>query len=88
MGERQGLTLSRRHLLKGAIGGAAGLVLGASARLVSAAALQAVSGGSGAQRLADDLFIIESRAKRTSSRTRARAVCCSLMAARRRRLAR
>jgi glyoxylase-like metal-dependent hydrolase (beta-lactamase superfamily II) len=56
MGEQQGLTFSRRHLLKSAIGGAAGLVLGASARL--AAAPQAVS-NSAAQRLADDLFILQ-----------------------------
>jgi cyclase len=59
MGEQQGLTLSRRHLLMGAIGGAAGVVLGASARGVSAAAPQAVSGTSAAQRLADDLFILQ-----------------------------
>src|SRR5688572_29089136 len=56
MGEQQGLTLSRRHLLKGAIGGAAGLLLGGSARLT--AAPQAVSGNSAVQRLADDLFIL------------------------------
>jgi cyclase len=60
MGAQQGLNFSRRHLLKGAIGSAAGLVLGASARRVSAAAPQAASGGSPlAQRLADDLFILQ-----------------------------
>jgi glyoxylase-like metal-dependent hydrolase (beta-lactamase superfamily II) len=61
MGDQQGFTLSRRHLLTSAIGGAAGLVLGASTPRVSAASPQAVSGsaapGSGtALRLADDLF--------------------------------
>jgi cyclase len=54
MGEPRGL--SRRHLIQGVIGGAAGLVLGASTRRVSAAAAQAVSRG--AQGLADDLFVL------------------------------
>jgi cyclase len=63
MREQQGLTLTRRHLLKGVVGGAAGLVLGASRR-VSAAAAQAVSantvlGHSAVQRLADDLFVLQ-----------------------------
>jgi cyclase len=58
MRELQGLTLTRRHLLKGVVGGAAGLVLGASSR-VSAAAAQTVSGSSGVQRLADDLFVLQ-----------------------------
>ena len=63
MREQQGLTLTRRHLLKGVVGGAAGLVLGASQR-VSAAAAQAVSGStvlgnSAVQRLADDLFVLQ-----------------------------
>jgi len=58
MREQQGLTLTRRHLLKGVVGGAAGLVLGASQR-VTAAAAQAVSGSTGAQRLADDLFVLQ-----------------------------
>ena len=58
MGEQRGLTITRRHLLKGAIGGAAGLVLGASPR-VSAAAAQAVPGSTGVQRLADDLFVLQ-----------------------------
>ena len=58
MREQQGLTLTRRHLLKGVVGGAAGLVLGASRR-VSAAAAQAVSGTTGVQRLADDLFVLQ-----------------------------
>ncbi len=63
MREQQGFTLTRRHLLKGVVGGAAGLVLGASRR-VSAAAAQAVSGNtvlgnSAAQRLADDLFVLQ-----------------------------
>jgi glyoxylase-like metal-dependent hydrolase (beta-lactamase superfamily II) len=59
MGEQRSLILSRRHLLTGVVGGAAGLVLGASGRRVSAAAPQAVSGGSATQRLADDLFILQ-----------------------------
>jgi glyoxylase-like metal-dependent hydrolase (beta-lactamase superfamily II) len=58
MREQQGLTLTRRHLLKGVVGGAAGFVLGASRR-VSAAAAQAVSGSTGVQRLADDLFVLQ-----------------------------
>lgn len=63
MGEQQGLTLTRRHLLKGIAGGAAGVVLGVSPR-VRAAAAQGLSGstapGSGVvQQLADDLFLIQ-----------------------------
>jgi glyoxylase-like metal-dependent hydrolase (beta-lactamase superfamily II) len=58
MRELQGLTLTRRHLLKGVVGGAAGLVLGASSR-VSAAAAQTVSGSTGVQPLADDLFVLQ-----------------------------
>ena len=63
MREQQGLTLTRRHLLKGVVGRAAGLVLGASRR-VSAAAAQAVSGttvpgNSAVQRLADNLFVLQ-----------------------------
>jgi hypothetical protein len=58
MREQQGLSLTRRLLLKGVVGGAAGLVLGAS-RSVSAAAPQAVSGTTGVQRLADDLFVLQ-----------------------------
>ncbi len=57
MREQQGLTLTRRHLLKGAVGGAAGFVLGVSR--VSAAAAQAVSGSTSVQRLADDLFVLQ-----------------------------
>jgi glyoxylase-like metal-dependent hydrolase (beta-lactamase superfamily II) len=59
MRELQGLTLTRRHLLKGVIGGAAGLVLSASAQRVIAAAPQVVSGNAGALRLADDLFVLQ-----------------------------
>ena len=58
MREQQGFTLTRRHLLKGVVGGAAGFVLG-PARRVSAAAAQAVSGTTGVQRLADDLFVLQ-----------------------------
>ena len=60
MRELQGLPLTRRHLLKGVVGGAAGFVLGVSPR-VSAAAAQTVSGtGNGTvQRLADDLFLLQ-----------------------------
>jgi glyoxylase-like metal-dependent hydrolase (beta-lactamase superfamily II) len=70
MRHQRGFTLSRRHLLKGAIGSAAGLVFGASATRVGAVSPQAVSGsaapasaaGAGpgtAQRLADDLFVLQ-----------------------------
>jgi cyclase len=55
MREQQGLTLTRRHLLKGVVGGAAGFALGASR--VSAAAAQPPSGT--VQRLADDLFVLQ-----------------------------
>ena len=63
MCEQPGFSLTRRHLLKGVVGGAAGLVLGASPR-ISAAAAQAASGSAvvdnGAiQRLADDLFLLQ-----------------------------
>ena len=57
MRAQQGLPLTRRHLLKGAVGGAAGFVLGVSG--VSAAAAQAVSGSTSVQRLADDLFVLQ-----------------------------
>jgi cyclase len=62
MREQQGLTLTRRHLLKGVVGGAAGLVLGASR--VSGGAAQAVSANtvlenSAVQRLTDDLFVLQ-----------------------------
>jgi cyclase len=59
MREQQGLRLSRRYLLK-SIAGGAGFVLSTSTRRVSAAALQAVSGrgGTAAERLADDLFVL------------------------------
>jgi glyoxylase-like metal-dependent hydrolase (beta-lactamase superfamily II) len=53
MSEPRGLT--RRHILKGAVSGAAGLVLGASARSLSAA--QAAPAAA-TLRLADDLFVI------------------------------
>ena len=66
MAEQGGQT--RRQLLKGAIGGAAGLVLSAAARPLHAASAQAAavqalpasaaSGEAAIQRLADDLFII------------------------------
>ncbi len=63
MREPQGLSLSRRDLLKGVVGGAAGFVLGVATR-VSAAQAQAVSGttvpgNSAVQRLADDLFLVQ-----------------------------
>ncbi|HKH69855.1 MAG TPA: MBL fold metallo-hydrolase [Vicinamibacterales bacterium] len=58
MREQQGLTLSRRHLLKGVVGSAAGLVLGASSRL-TAAAVQGVTGTASVQRLTDDLFVLQ-----------------------------
>jgi cyclase len=49
---------TRRHVLKAAIGGAAGIVLGAPVRSLSAARLQAVSDAAAIQRLTDDLFIL------------------------------
>jgi glyoxylase-like metal-dependent hydrolase (beta-lactamase superfamily II) len=49
---------TRRQVLKGAIGGAAGIVLGAHARRLTASPAQAVSGEADIQRLADDLFVI------------------------------
>src|SRR5262249_30121616 len=48
---------SRRQLLKGAIGGAAGLVLGAPLR-AWASRLQAAPTGDGILRLSDDLFVV------------------------------
>jgi len=60
MGESRGL--SRRNLLRGVIGGAAGLVLGASARHAYAEAPQAASAGAAngtTVRLADDLFLLQ-----------------------------
>jgi glyoxylase-like metal-dependent hydrolase (beta-lactamase superfamily II) len=59
MRELQGFTLTRRHLLKGVVGGAATVVLGNSTR-VSAAAAQAVSQSNNAVlRLSDDLFVLQ-----------------------------
>ena len=49
---------TRRQILKGAIGGAAGLVLGAPVRRLIAAPAQAVSEGAGTLRLSDDLFVV------------------------------
>ena len=52
---------SRRHILKAAIGGAAGIVLGAPARLaLGAEAAQAAPAAkaAGTQRLTDDLFVL------------------------------
>jgi cyclase len=53
--ELRGIT--RRHILKGALGGAAGLMLGAPVRTLSAAQTPA-SGAANTLRLADDLFVI------------------------------
>jgi glyoxylase-like metal-dependent hydrolase (beta-lactamase superfamily II) len=49
---------TRRQILKAAIGGAAGLVLGAPAGRLTAAAAQAAPDSAGTQRLTDDLFVI------------------------------
>jgi glyoxylase-like metal-dependent hydrolase (beta-lactamase superfamily II) len=54
--ELRGIT--RRHILKGAIGGAAGLILVGPARMQSAAAQTASSGVPNTLQLADDLFVI------------------------------
>jgi glyoxylase-like metal-dependent hydrolase (beta-lactamase superfamily II) len=50
---------TRRQVLKGAIGGAAGIVLGAHARRLTASpAQEAVSAGANILRLSDDLFVV------------------------------
>jgi glyoxylase-like metal-dependent hydrolase (beta-lactamase superfamily II) len=49
---------SRRHVLKVAIGGAAGVVVGAPISRLTAAPAQAASDASGTLRLADDLFVV------------------------------
>jgi len=49
---------TRRQVLKAAIGGTAGLVLGAPVLRLRAAPAQAVSEGAGVQRLSDDLFVV------------------------------
>src|SRR5262245_10099636 len=55
----RGRDLSRRHVLKGAIGGAAGLVFSASVRpLAAVQAPQAGLSAAGTVKLADDLYVI------------------------------
>ena len=49
---------TRRQILKAAIGGAAGIVLGAPVLGLTGAQAQAVSEGAGTLRLSDDLFIV------------------------------
>jgi len=49
---------TRRQILKAAIGGAAGIVLGAPVLRVSGAQAQAVPESAGTLRLADDLFVV------------------------------
>ena len=49
---------TRREILKAAIGGAAGLVLGAPIQGLAAAAAQAASGTAATQQLSDDLFVV------------------------------
>jgi cyclase len=49
---------TRRHILKAAIGGAAGIVLGAPVRRLEAVLLQTTSGAASTERLADDLFVV------------------------------
>jgi cyclase len=49
---------TRRQILKVALGGAAGLVLGAPVRLVAEASAQAAAQGASIQRLSDDLFVV------------------------------
>jgi cyclase len=56
--DRTGRLQSRRQILKAAIGGTAGLVLGAPVLRLSAARAQAVSEGAGTLRLSDDLFVV------------------------------
>jgi len=49
---------SRRQILKAAVGGAAGIVLGAPVLRLAAAAAQTTSQGADIQRLTDDLFVV------------------------------
>ena len=49
---------TRRHILKAAIGGAAGIVLGAPIRSLIAAPAQTLSQGAPTLRLSDDLFVL------------------------------
>ena len=49
---------TRRQILKAAIGGAAGIVLGAPVLRLTGAQAQAVSEGAGTLRLSDDLFVV------------------------------
>jgi cyclase len=49
---------TRRQILKAAIGGAAGLVLGAPIQGLAASAAQAASGTAATQQLSDDLFVV------------------------------
>ena len=49
---------TRRQILKAAIGGAAGIALGAPIRCLAAASAQAASDTAGTLRLADDLFVL------------------------------
>jgi cyclase len=49
---------TRRQILKAAIGGAAGIVLGAPVRRLAGAPAQTVSHGAGTLRLSDDLFVL------------------------------
>jgi cyclase len=49
---------TRRQILKAAIGGATGLVLGASVRGLAASAAQDASGTAATQQLSDDLFVV------------------------------
>jgi glyoxylase-like metal-dependent hydrolase (beta-lactamase superfamily II) len=48
----------RRQILKAAIGGAAGIILGTPFRRLAAASAQTVSQGEGTLRLSDDLFVV------------------------------
>jgi cyclase len=49
---------TRRHILKAAIGGAAGIVLGGPVRRLAAAPAHTVPQGAGTLRLTDDLFVV------------------------------
>ena len=69
---------TRRQVLKGAIGAAAGIVLGAPVRSLAASAAQAIPAAT--QQLSDDLFVICLPARPTLWLTPALAVSCSLMA--------
>ena len=72
---------TRRQILKAAIGGAAGIVLGAPVLRLTAAPAQAASEGAGTLRLSDDLFVVRIPGEaNVVAQTDAQAASCSSMA--------